>query len=156
MQTLNLMWAYNILPWFCSMFIFDHRISLHISTNKDLQSMTRFPVELWLSVLVCTVVIVTFSPFWMLLGLYDDADKFSPLVVWQGVWYGNPFLLVWVFKFTSLTSQERLECWHPIHSKHFDLCYQPVQREPVIHGSHKFRSLETQHRRCNPARETCF
>ena len=33
----------------------------------------------------------------MLLGLYDDDDNFSPLIVWEGVWYGNPFLLIWVF-----------------------------------------------------------
>ena len=39
----------------------------------------------------------TFLPFWMLLGLYNYDDRFSPIAVWQGVRYGNSFLLVWVF-----------------------------------------------------------
>ena len=99
MQTLNLTWVYTTLILFNVHSRTEHRIPPDISTTKDLRSITKFPlaVELWLLALVCAVVIVLFLPFWMLLGLYDDKDNFSPLIVWKGVWYGNPFLLVWVF-----------------------------------------------------------
>ena len=39
----------------------------------------------------------------MLLGLYDDNGNFSTISVWQDISYGNPFLLVWVFKHLHLS-----------------------------------------------------
>ena len=70
----------------------------------------------------------------MLLGLYDNKDNFSPIAMWGGasVQYGNLFLLVRLFNIYIPTSQGWLEYWRPIHSKHFDLCYQTVPRGPVI------------------------